>query len=152
MNGIRFRPFRSDELAAYAAWFDDAEVARRVDFPGTDWFAYVTDPASPAHLVVATYAASDTPLAVLQYDEQDDGGISLLIVLDPRQRGRGLGKRVLAALVAHVSGRYTHIDGQIENDNLASIACVESCSFVRQAEKPDDGFLLYRKPLGVGIS
>ncbi len=88
----------------------------------------------------------------LQYDEQDDGGISLLIVLDPRQRGQGLGKRVLAALVAHVSGRYTHIEAQIENDTLASIACVESCGFVRQAEKPDDGFLLYRKPLGVGIS
>lgn len=149
MNEISFRPFHSDDLAAYAAWFDDAEVARRVDFPSTDWVAYVMDPANPARLVVATHAAS--PLAVLQYDEQDDGGISLLIVVDPARRGQGLGKRVLTAFLVHVGGCYTHVDGHIEDDNFASIACVESCGFVRQAEAAEDGFLLYRKPLGAGF-
>jgi len=150
MDEVRFRPFRSDDLVAYAAWFDDAEVARRVDFPSADWVAYVMDPANPARLIVATHAAS--PLAVLQYDEQDDGGISLLIVVDPAQRGRGLGKLVMAAFLAYVGGRYTHVDGHVEHDNFASIACVESCGFVRQAEAAEDGFLLYRKPLGTGIS
>lgn len=152
MDGISFRPFRRVDLAAYAAWFDDAEVARRIDFPNADWVAYVMDSASPAHAVVATWGANDIPFAVLQYDEEQDGGISLLIAIDPAQRGQGLGKRVLATFVAHVSGRYTHVDGHIEDDNFASIACVESCGFVRQAEELEDGFLFYRKLLGVGIS
>lgn len=152
MDEISFRPFRGDDLAAYSAWFEDAEVARRIDVPNADWVAYVMDPASPAHAVVATRDASDIPLAVLQYDEEPDGGISLLIAIDPAQRGQGLGKRVVAALVAHVGGRYTHVDGHIEDDNFASIACVERCGFIRQAEEPDDGFLFYRKLLGAGIS
>ncbi|WP_310326920.1 GNAT family N-acetyltransferase [Aminobacter aminovorans] len=152
MDGISYRPFRRDDLAAYAAWFDDAEVARRVDFPNADWVAYVMDPASPAHAVVATRSANDIPLAVLQYDEEPDDGISLLIAIHPALRGQGLGKHVLSAFVAHVRGRYTHVDGHIEDDNFASIACVESCGFVRQTAEPEDGFLFYRKLLGAGVS
>lgn len=152
MDGISYRPFRRDDLAAYAAWFDDAEVARRVDFPNANWVAYVMDPASPAHAVVATWGANDIPLAVLQFDEEPDGGISLLIAMDPAQRGRGLGKRVLAAFIEHVGGRYTHVDGHIEDDNFASIACVERCGFIRQTDNGEDGFLFYRKLLGAKVS
>ncbi len=151
MDEISFRPFQSSDLAAYAAWFDDAEVTTRIDFPSADWVAYVMDPASSAHAVVATHDGSDVLLAVLQYDEEPAGGISLLIALDPAQRGRGSGKRVLAAFIEHVGGRYTHIDCYIDDDNFASIGCVERCGFIRQAGGSDDGFLLYRKLLGAGI-
>jgi hypothetical protein len=42
---------------------------------------------------------------VLQYDDEPDAGISLLIVLDPAQRGREVGKRALAAFVALLGSR-----------------------------------------------
>jgi RimJ/RimL family protein N-acetyltransferase len=145
---LSFRPFCRDDLAAYAAWFDDAEVARRISFPDPAWIAYVMDPSSIAHAVVAVRMSDDTPLAVLQYDEEAEGGINLLIAVDPVRRGQGFGKRVLAAFVEHIHGRHTYIDCYVDDDNLASIACVEHCRFIRQAAEPDDGFLVYRKLLG----
>ncbi|MDH4985308.1 GNAT family protein [Aminobacter anthyllidis] len=149
---MSFRPFRRDDLATYAAWFDDEEVARRVSFPDADWFNYVMDPSSIAHAVVAVRTPSEAPLAVLQYDEEAEGGINLLIAVDPARRGQGFGKRILAAFVEHIDHSYTHIDGYIEDNNFASIACVERCGFIRQTEAPDDGFLFYRKLLGAKIS
>lgn len=144
---LSFRPFCRDDLAAYAAWFDDAEVARRISFPDPEWIAYVMDPTSVAHAVVAVRAPDDAPLAMLQYDEEA-GGINLLITLDPALRSQGFGMLVLAAFIEHVGGRYTHIDGYIEDNNFASIACVERCGFIRQAEEAGDGFMFYRKLLG----
>ncbi|MBE1203587.1 hypothetical protein [Aminobacter carboxidus] len=69
MGEISFRPFRNEDLMAYAAWFDDAEVSRRIDVPSAGWVAYVLDPASPAHAVVATRDES----ASLQAEAPDDG-------------------------------------------------------------------------------
>lgn len=84
---------------------------------------------------------------MLQFDEEPDRGINLLIALDPARRGQGFGKLVLAAFVDHVGRRYTHIDCSIEDDNFASSACVERCGFVRHTEDADEGFLFYRKLL-----
>jgi hypothetical protein len=59
MEGISLRPFRREDLLAYAAWFDDTEVVRPIDAPNADRVAHVMDPTSPAHAVVATSATSD---------------------------------------------------------------------------------------------
>lgn len=146
VDRLNFRPFHSNDLASYAAWFGDDEIARRVSFPDQAWVDHVMTPGGIAHAVVALYDKAS--IAVLQFDEERDGGINLLIALDPARRGQGFGKLVLAAFVDHVWRRYAHIDGHVEVDNLASIACVERCGFIRQAEDADDGFLHYRKLLG----
>lgn len=148
MYQVNFRPFCRGDLAGYAAWFADAELADRVGFPDKHWFDHVLGGCNEAHAVVALTTAEDEPLAVLQYDEEPDGGINLLIAIDPARRGQGFGLRVLAAFIEHVGNRYAHIDGHVEVDNLASIACLERCGFVRQRNEPDDGFLFYRKLLG----
>lgn len=148
MSQVSFRPFQPGDLAAYAGWFADPETERRVSIPDQDWLEHVLAPDGLSRALTATLGAETDLLAVLQYDIEDDGGISLLITVDPARRGKGLGRRVLSAFIEHVGDRHPHIDGHIEADNLASIACVESCGFVRLSEEPDDGFLHYRKVLG----
>jgi len=39
---MTFRFFTRDDLAEFRAWFDDAELSRRLSFPTDQWFAYVT--------------------------------------------------------------------------------------------------------------
>ena len=39
---ITFQIFTRDDLAEFRAWFDDAELSRRLSFPTDQWFAYVT--------------------------------------------------------------------------------------------------------------
>lgn len=143
MDQVRFRPFTSDDLAAYACWFTDDEVARRVTFPGQDWLSHVLASGS-AHAVVALLATEQAPVAMLQYDDEPDGGISFSIVIDPSRRGRGLGSLVLSAFAAQVGNRYAYVDGHIEDDNIASLACVERCGFLRWGDDPDEGFVHYR--------
>ncbi|PWK67554.1 GNAT family N-acetyltransferase [Aminobacter sp. AP02] len=146
---VSFRPFDRTDLAAYAGWFKDEEVARRVSFPDQAWVDYVMSPLGIAHAVVALH--DQTPIAVLQYDDEPDLGINLLIAVDPARRGQGFGKLVLAAFAEHIRHLYAHIDGHIEDDNFASIACVERCGFTRHAEDADEGFLHYRRLLSADI-
>lgn len=52
-NSASFRPFHRNDLSAYARWFDDEELARRVSFPDQAWLDYVMTPNGIAHAVVA---------------------------------------------------------------------------------------------------
>lgn len=144
---VIFRPFDRKDVATYAAWFADAETARRVTEPDAAWLDHVFDANGPARVLVATLADEAAMLAVLQYDLEADDGISLMIAIDPARRGQGLGKRVLTAFAERVGQHHAYIDGHVDEDNLASIRCLESCGFVRLGEEPDEGFLHYRKAL-----
>lgn len=107
---LRFRRFDRDDLAFYASWFDDPETARRLSFPDAEWLDYVTHADGGSVAEVATLGPSGDPVAMLQYDIEGDGGISLLLAVRADLRGKGVGTRVVEGFLARMSERFAHVD------------------------------------------
>ena len=146
MELLRFRRFHETDLTVYAAWFADGELARRAPFPDADWLA----DATAGEGVVAEIASLDaegTPVAVIRYEEEGDGGMTLFIAVDPAQRGKGVGRRVLGAFAQRAADRFSHIDIHVARDNEAALALARRCGF-RLIDGPDEeGFVPYRLSL-----
>ena len=143
MELLRFRRFHETDLALYAAWFADGELARRAPFPDADWLA----DATAGEGVVAEIASLDaegTPVAVIRYEEEGDGGMTLFIAVDPAERGKGVARRVLAAFAVRAAQRFSHIDVYVARDNAAGLALVRGCGFRLTGGPDEDGFVPYR--------
>ncbi len=143
MELLRFRRFHETDLPAYAAWFADEELARRAPFPDADWLAEATA-GEGVIAEIASLDAEGTPVAVIRYEEEGDGGMTLFIAVDPAQRGKGVARRVLDAFAERAADRFSHIDVFVARDNEAGLALVRACGF-RLIDGPDDeGFVPYR--------
>jgi RimJ/RimL family protein N-acetyltransferase len=142
---LRFRRIDRDDLEAYAAWFEDAETARRMSFPDPDWLDYVTHADGGSVAEVATLGPAAAPAAVLQYDIEGDGGISLLMAVRPDLRGRGVGFRVLEGFIARVADRFAHVDAWVDTDNAAALALLRKLSFRPVATLDEDGSIQLRR-------
>jgi spore coat polysaccharide biosynthesis protein SpsF len=68
-----------------------------------------------------------------------DGDDAISIALDPAARGRGIGRRAIAAACALRDGA---VVASIHQDNHASRACFEACGFAAFAQR--DAFVTYR--------
>lgn len=146
MELLRFRRFHETDLPAYAAWFDDAELASRAPFPDEDWLADATA-GEGVVAEVASLDAEGTPVAVLRYEEEGDGGITLFVAVAPAERRKGIGHRVLTAFAERAAERFSHIDIHVARDNDAALALARGCGF-RLIDGPDDeGFVPYRLSL-----
>jgi ribosomal protein S18 acetylase RimI-like enzyme len=140
---LRFRRFHETDLPVYAAWFADAELAGRAPFPDEEWLA----DATAGEGVVAEIASLDAggdPVAVMRYEEDGDGGVSLFIAVDPTRRRTGIGRRVLAAFVERGADRFSHIDVYVQRDNPAGLALVRGGGFRLLGGADDEGYLPYR--------
>lgn len=144
MSLLRLRRFDRLDLGACAPWFDDAETARWVPAPDDEWLAYVSDADGGAVAEVATLG--DMPVALLQYDIEGDGGVSLMITVDPARRGQGVGREVLEAFLERAAGRFDHADAYVAEENTAALALVRRCRF-RPLAKDADGFTRFRRTL-----
>ncbi len=143
---LRFRRFERADLAVYASWFADEELTRRIPAPDEDWAAYVTDPDGGAVAEVAMLGAEAAPCALIQYDIDGDGGISLLMAVEPRLRRQGLGRLALEAFIARAAERFDRIDGWIGADNEAALALARRCRF-RPTGTVDDGHAEFTRRL-----
>lgn len=140
---IIFRLIASDDLPELRTWFEDSELSRRLSFPTDEWFAYVTAGAA-ARCWVALDA--DRNIAVVQVDREDSERGYLDLAVHPDLRGQGIGTAVLAAFLSGPGRAYAILEGRIESDNAASLACCRRCGF-EILPKPDaDGLLpaIYR--------
>lgn len=146
MELLRFRRFHETDLPAYAAWFEDEEIARRAPFPDEEWLA---DSTAGEGVVaeVASLDAEGTPVAVLRYEEEGDGGITIFVVVAPAQRRKGIGQRVLTAFAERAADRFSHIDIYVARDNEAALALARRCGFRLIAGPDDEGFVPYRLSL-----
>jgi len=143
---LRFRRFHETDLPVYAAWFSDAELARRAPFPDEEWLA---DAIAGEGVVaeVASLDAEGAPVAVVRYEEEGDGGVTIFIAVDPSQRKNGIGHRVLTTFATRAADRFSHIDIYVPRDNEAGLALARGCGF-RLLGGPDaEGFLPYRLTL-----
>lgn len=146
MELLRFRRFHETDLAVYAAWFADGELARRAPFPDAEWLAESTA-GEGVVAEIASLDAEGTPVAVIRYEEEGDGGMTLFIAVDPAERGKGVARRVLAAFAERAAERFSHIDVYVARDNAPALAVVRVCGFRLVAGPDDEGFVLYRLPL-----
>lgn len=143
MELLRFRRFHETDLPVYAAWFEDAELARRAPFPDAEWLADATT-GDGVVAEVASLDAEGTPVAVLRYEEEGDGGITLFVAVAPAERRKGIGHRVLTAFAERAAGRFSHIDIYVARDNEAALALARRCGFRLMAGPDEDGFVPYR--------
>jgi RimJ/RimL family protein N-acetyltransferase len=143
---IIFRPLTGNDLPVLRAWFADAELSRRLSFPSDEWFAYVTVGAA-ARCWVALDASRI--VAMIQIDRENSHVGYLDLAVRPSLRGQGIGTAVLAAFLSGPGRAYATLEGRIEPDNAASLACCRRCGF-EILPKPDaDGLLpvIYRSSL-----
>lgn len=138
-----FRPFTSDDLVELRSWFEDAELSRRLSFPTDEWFVYVT--AGDAARCWMALAAGQT-VAEVQVDREglERGYIDLAV--RPDLRGQRIGAAVLSAFLSGPGQAYPILEGRIEPDNAASLACCRRCGFMLLPEPDTDGFIqaIYR--------
>jgi RimJ/RimL family protein N-acetyltransferase len=147
---IRLRLFTTEALSVLEPWFDDPETQRRLG--GPDWPArelrLLADPP-PAHRGQRVerrwaWVAEDlVPVGLVVAEAYCDATASVALVVDPARRGRGVGRRILRAVLdALRAAGIREATGGIEADNVASVRCVEAAGFTRQAEEPDaEGFV-----------
>ena len=140
---ITFRPVTSDDLLELRTWFNDSELSRRLSFPTDDWFAYVTAGAD-ARCWVALDAGK--VIAMMQVDREDSERGYLDLAVCPHLRGQGIGTAVLTAFLSGPGGVYRILEGRIEPDNAASLACCRRSGFEILPELDADGLVpaIYR--------
>ncbi len=140
---IIFRLISSNDLPVLRKWFEDAELSRRLSFPTDEWFAYVTAGAD-ARCWLALDAGER--VAVIQVDREGSELGYLDLAVRPSLRGQGIGMGVLAAFLSGPGCDYAVLEGRIEPDNAASLACCRRCGFEILPTPDADGLLpaIYR--------
>lgn len=140
---IIFRLLAGNDLPELRTWFEDAELSRRLSFPTDEWFAYVT-----AGVAARCWVALDAGriVAVMQVDRQDSELGYLDLAVRPSLRGQGIGTAVLAAFLTGPGRAYATLEGRIEPDNAASLACCRRCGFEILPNPDADGLFpaIYR--------
>ncbi|NKN02712.1 GNAT family N-acetyltransferase [Rhizobium leguminosarum bv. viciae] len=142
---ISFRPLMIGDLPKLRAWFEDSELSRRLSFPTDEWFAYVPN-GEPARCWVAMQG--DQLIGEVQVDRDGAERGYLDLAVCPDLRGRGFGAAVLSAFLSGPGQAYPILEGRIEPDNAASLACCRHCGFAFLPEPDADGFIqaVYKMP------
>ena len=121
------------EYMIYLAWFNDAELSRRISITPT-WFEYVTQTPGVFSWMIFR---DQMPAAEVSFSEQPFP--SLAIAMNPILRGQGLCASVIRLVLDLPELRpFDQIYGFIEPDNSASLRCVEKAGFSRISDTPDD--------------
>lgn len=139
---------KAEQLDEIRSWYDDAELARRLTYPTDEWYAAVSAEGQQCWVVLDALGAV---VAKMQVDREGDVGYIALAV-KPELRGRGIGSAALRAFVTGPGRQYSILEGRIERDNAASIACMQKCGFRMLDELDADGLVVarwHRSPPGV---
>ncbi len=142
MHDLKFRPLDIRGYRLLTTWFQDPELARRIQSPTPQWLHYVTTtPGVYAWLVYHATAA----VGQVQLDTTPEGTGSIGLAVNPSLRRQGYGTAVLRALLTRPETATLHqIAADVEADNTASRRCLVKAGFVLLSDRPDDdGFLHY---------
>jgi RimJ/RimL family protein N-acetyltransferase len=141
---MEFIKVDKDNVSVYAAWFEDAELHKRLCPPNEMWLTHVTSSSGQAWLCYDKGQA----IAQIQLDTNDDKTGSVDLAVKPKLRGQGIGTKVLktfldSALAAHLNC----IEARIEEDNLASQKVFIKAGFIARGKSPnEEGFLHFIYP------
>ena len=135
---LRLRPFAAADLQLVRPWFDDVETRRWLG--GPDWpeeTLRLCGPGRDAFLAIW----QDEPVGLIDCESYPDRRASFALVTAPQLRGRGLGRAMIAVLLA--APRYDDIDEffvGIEAGNVASERLMRAAGFALVADTDDEGF------------
>ena len=134
---LTVRHLLPQELPEIRSWYEDAELARRLTYPTDEWYTAVSREGQESWVAVDE---TNTIVAKMQVDRDGDIGYIDLAVR-PELRRRGFGSAALMAFIAGPGKAYSMLEGRIEPDNIASLACVRRCGFRLLDEFDDDGLI-----------
>ncbi|GCE23954.1 GNAT family N-acetyltransferase [Dictyobacter kobayashii] len=139
MFDLVFVTLDAEECSRYRDWFHDPELARRINYPDSDWFDYIS--TSP-HVHTWMIYAEVGPVGVIQF-EKNNRQASFSIAVNRRLRGQGYGKRIMRAFLTLPEVRAVScVHAGVELDNLQSMRCLQAAGFTLQSTIPDEhGFL-----------
>jgi L-amino acid N-acyltransferase YncA len=140
MSELTFRPLDDRGLRLYEAWFQDTELRRRIEPPTSQWFNYVSN--TPGIYAWIIYH-DDIPIGQLQLDTYANNTGSVELVVNPKMRNQGYGKKILKAFLMRPEvARLDQLEVTIEPDNFASLQCFQQVGFIQMSVEPDkEGFL-----------
>jgi RimJ/RimL family protein N-acetyltransferase len=115
---------------ARAASFDTERIPWETHVAWLD--AKLADPASRIYVV----GEGNMPKAVVRFEGNDEGVAVVSIVVDPGERGRGLGTRALRLSCRSAARELSlhRVDAYIRHANGASITAFERAGFLHVAE------------------
>ncbi|MDR0861416.1 MAG: GNAT family N-acetyltransferase [Oscillospiraceae bacterium] len=132
---IHLRPLAAPDLRTLQNWFSDVETAKRLGgmLPLEAWFANTKD--APNH---KSQLATDGNLAIgmTTVETYDDNSAGVSILINPKQRNRGHGKRVVAEALKQLPNG-TAVHAYIDADNPHSAALFAALGFRRNGIDPD---------------
>jgi RimJ/RimL family protein N-acetyltransferase len=171
---ISLRPLTSAELPLITPWFEDPDASRFLGDPewpaqmlalagrstgtmfrgarqiGTHHYLALADGTSAGYIDCGTFdrcivyggEGPDGPI-ILETIDAVTGAIAFVIA--PELRGRGLGRAMIAALVAQSELRHVELfEAGVDPQNIASRRCLEAAGFELGSERPDvEGMLYY---------
>jgi RimJ/RimL family protein N-acetyltransferase len=171
---VTLTALRREDLVLIVDWFEDAETRRYVggpDWPSRmlarqsavgsmfrgeqllrtyRWLARIDDlPVGYVDCGVTdcwtTCAAPDEAGEPLVLHSLEGPACSIVVVVDPKIRGRGVGHQILRALLHEPTLHEVRVFGAgIEPDNLASRRCFERVGFRLHDAAPDwEGIIYY---------
>jgi RimJ/RimL family protein N-acetyltransferase len=132
---LNLRRLLPHDLPEFRSWFGDAELARRLAYPTDEWHAAVSRGGQQCWIAVDN---SHGMVAVTQVERDGDVGY-IAIAVKPDLRQRGFGTAALTAFTAGPGREYAALDGRIEPNNIASLACARKCGFCILDALDDDG-------------
>lgn len=152
MAPIELIPLTESTLAIAVPWCEDEQTQRWLGGPG--WPALVLRLAAipPAEyrgrqvtgrFVWLAYV-DQTPVGLADTERYADATASVAIVVAPAFRGRGFGRRIIQAVLAHSELAATQeIEAGIEPGNAASVRCFTAVGFTAVTDTPDEDGVVY---------
>jgi RimJ/RimL family protein N-acetyltransferase len=145
-------PLTESTLAIAVPWFEDEQTQRWLGGPG--WPALVLRlAASPpaeyrgrqvtGRFVWLAYV-DQAPVGLADTERYADATASVAIVVAPAVRGRGVGRRIIQAVLAHPELAATQVtEAGIEPGNAASVRCFTAAGFTAANDTPDEHGVVY---------
>jgi RimJ/RimL family protein N-acetyltransferase len=155
---LRFMALDAALVQQIEPWFDDEQTRRYLG--GRNWIrrelrliAEVPGRVDGAVVVVGRWGwvafEDDVPVGVIGAERYDDGTASTALTVAPGHRSRGVGRRMLSALLNRPElGGVIRIVGGVEPDNLPSIRCLTGLGADLSEEVDHEGMLAVSIPVG----
>jgi RimJ/RimL family protein N-acetyltransferase len=171
---INLRPFSREDLPLVEPWFLDPDTSRFLGGPewpaatlarddrmvGTEFrgavqtgaYRYLADADGRPFGYVdcgtfdcCTVYGGEGPHGAIIVETIDVPTGAIAFAVDPAQRRRGLGRAMIAALLARAELRQVALfEAGVEPENVASRRCLEAAGFRLRSERPDiEGMLYY---------
>jgi RimJ/RimL family protein N-acetyltransferase len=174
LDGVVLRGLTTDDLTAIAGWFEDPHTRRFLGGPewptrmlthaeravgtvfrgarriGAHHYLAIAESKPAGYVDCGTFdrcsvygaEGADGPIMLETIDAVTG---SIAFVVAPVLRGRGLGRAMIAAMLARLELRDVELfEAGVEPQNIASRRCLEAAGFELRSPEPDfEGMLYY---------